>query len=268
MMKTIILGRSLFLILMSLFLMEGCTMKGGDYPHPPLRKAKAKEKISVPQARRELARLGYSIQAGAFSKAENAERLSETLQAGGLNATYFVAGKGLFKVQFGNFPSREEARERAEILHAVGVIDAYYIVSPGEYAVAGREQYGDAYLREELIKTAGRFIGVPYLWGGNTAEEGFDCSGLTSAVYGLNGLDLPRSSREQFEAGTPIEQNKLAKGDLVFFSTSGSGKISHVGIYTGGGRFIHAPRKGKKIRTDSLSHAYYRKHYRGGRSYL
>ena len=243
MMKTIILGRSLFLILMSLFLMDACTMKGGEHPHPPLKKAK--EKISVPEVRRELARLGYSIQAGAFSKAENAERLAETLQSGGLNATYFVAEKGLFKVQFGDFRSREEARERAEILHAVGVIDAYYIVSPGEYAVARREQYGDVYLREELIKTAGRFVGVPYLWGGASPEEGFDCSGLTEAVYRLNGLDLPRSSREQFEAGAPVEQNKLSKGDLVFFSTSGSGKISHVGIYTGGGQFIHAPRKGK-----------------------
>jgi cell wall-associated NlpC family hydrolase len=266
MMRTVNLARSLIPILMSFFLIAGCTVKSVDQPRSPMKKAKAK--IAVPQAKRELARLGYSIQAGAFSKAENAERLAETLQSGGLQATYFVADKGFFKVQFGNFPSREEARERAELLHAVGVIDAYYIVSPGEYTVAGREQYGDAYLREELIKTAGKFIGVPYLWGGASPEEGFDCSGLTAAVYRLNGLDLPRSSREQFEAGTPVEQNKLAKGDLVFFSTSGNGKISHVGIYSGSGQFIHASRKGKKIRRDSLSHAYYRKHYRGGRSYL
>ena len=266
MMKTVTLGRTLFLILTSLFLIAGCATRSGDHPRPPLKKAK--ERTTVPRAKGELARLGYSIQAGAFSKAENAERLAETLQSGGLNATYFVAEKGLFKVQFGNFPSREEARERAELLQAVGVIDAYYIVSPGEYTVARREQYGDAYLREELIKTAGRFIGVPYLWGGASPEAGFDCSGLTAAVYQLNGLDLPRTSREQFEVGAPVEQNNLAKGDLVFFSTSGNGKISHVGIYTGGGQFIHAPRKGKTVRTDSLSHVYYRKHYRGGRSYL
>lgn len=266
MMKTATLGRSLSLFLMGLFLITGCAVKSGDTRRPPQKKAK--DKISIPQAKRGLARLGYSIQAGAFSRAENAERLAETLQSGGLNATYFVAEKGLFKVQFGNFPTREEARERAELLQAVGVIDAYYIVSPGEYTVARREQYGDAYLRDELIKTAGRFIGVPYLWGGASPEEGFDCSGLTAAVYQLNGLDLPRTSREQFEAGTPVEQNHLAKGDLVFFSTSGNGKISHVGIYTGGGQFIHAPRKGKTVRTDSLSQAYYRKHYRGGRSYL
>jgi cell wall-associated NlpC family hydrolase len=75
-------------------------------------------------------------------------------------------------------------------------------------------------------------------------------------------------SREQFEAGAPIEQSNLEKGDLVFFSTSGTGKISHVGIYAGNGQFIHAPGRGKTIRTDNLAQAYYRKHYRGGRSYL
>jgi cell wall-associated NlpC family hydrolase len=212
MMMTVSSGRSLFLILMSLFLIAGCATKSGDYPRPPLKKAK--EKITVPRAKRELARLGYSIQAGAFSKAENAERLAETLQSGGLNATYFVAEKGLFKVQFGNFPAREEARERAELLRAVGVIDAYYIVSPGEYTVARREQYGDAYLREELIRTAGHFVGVPYLWGGASPEEGFDCSGLTAAVYQLNGLDLPRSSRDQFEARSRVFFNVRKRQDL------------------------------------------------------
>lgn len=266
MMKTVSVARSFCLILMGAVLAAGCAARSGDYPHLPEKKTK--ETITAPRAKKKLARLGYAIQAGAFTKVENAARLTETLQAGGLNASYYVAGKGIYKVQFGNFPSRQEARERAELLQAVGVIDAFYIVAPDEYTAAGQAQYGDAYLREELIKTARRFMGVPYLWGGTSPEAGFDCSGLTMAVYQLNGLDLPRASVAQFEAGDPIEGKKLEKGDLVFFSTSGTGKISHVGIYAGDGQFIHAPGRGKKIRADKLSHAYYRKHYKGGRSFL
>jgi cell wall-associated NlpC family hydrolase len=264
--KTIPLGRGFYLILMSIFIAAGCAARSGDYPRPAMKKTT--EAAGAPRAKKGLARLGYAIQAGAFTKVENAALLTETLQAGGLNATYFVADKGIYKVQFGNFPSRQEARERAELLQAVGVIDAFYIVAPGEYTAARQAQYGDAYLREELIKTARRFIGVPYLWGGTSPEAGFDCSGLTMAVYQLNGLDLPRVSREQFDTGAPVEEKKLEKGDLVFFSISGTGKISHVGVYAGDGQFIHAPGRGKKIRADKLSHAYYRRHYQGGRSYL
>ncbi len=266
MMKTVSLVRSFYLIFMSMLIVAGCAARNGDHPRPAIKKTT--EAADAPRAKKELARLGYAIQAGAFTKVENAARLTETLQAGGLNATYFVADKGIYKVQFGNFPSRQEARERAELLQAVGVIDAFYIVAPGEYTAARQAQYGDAYLREELIKTARRFMGVPYLWGGTSPGAGFDCSGLSMAVYQLNGLDLPRASREQFEAGAPVEEKKLEKGDLVFFSTSGTGKISHVGVYAGDGQFIHAPGSGKKIRADKLSHAYYRRHYRGGRSYL
>jgi len=259
-------GIRFFLLLICLSMTFGCAVRTGEYSSRTVKKAGAK--IPVARTGKALAKLGYAIQAGAFTQVENAARLTETLQAGGLNATYFVAEKGLYKVQFGNFKNREEARERAELLQAVGVIDAHYIVSPGEYAVAVREKYGDVYLREELIKTAKKFMGIPYLWGGTSADTGFDCSGLAMAVYQLNGLDLPRVSADQFEAGLPVEPQQLEKGDLVFFSTSENGRISHVGIYAGNGQFIHAPRRGRNIRMDRLSHDYYRKHYRGGRSYV
>jgi cell wall-associated NlpC family hydrolase len=65
------------------------------------------------------------------------------------------------------------------------------------------------FLRGEIVKTARSFIGLPYLWGGSSPESGFDCSGLAMAVYHLNGLDLPRSSREQFESGSPVERDEL-----------------------------------------------------------
>jgi cell wall-associated NlpC family hydrolase len=86
-------------------------------------------------------------------------------------------------------------------------------------------------------------------------------------VYQLNGLDLPRTSREQFAAGNPVERTSLEKGDLLFFSRGG-GKVSHVGIYTGDGRFIHAAGRGQRIRTDILSKGRYGRMYVGARSYL
>jgi NlpC/P60 family/SPOR domain len=218
--------------------------------------------------KKELVRMGYTIQAGAFAHVQNAVKLTETLSKQGLDATYLVAPTGLYKVRFGNFSSRDAARKRAEALKQSGVITEFYIVAPEDYAVAKRQQYGDNYLRDEIVKTAQSFIGVPYLWGGTSAETGFDCSGLTMTVYQLNGLNLPRSSRDQFEAGTPIEQDELMKGDLLFFATTGPGKVTHVGVYMGGGEFIHAPGRGKAICKDSLSKSFFKKHFIGARSYL
>jgi len=109
---------------------------------------------------------------------------------------------------------------------------------------------------------------VPYLWGGTSVETGFDCSGLTMTVYQLNGIDLPRTSGEQFGTGAEVDEKDLRRGDLVFFATGKSGKVSHVGVYIGDGRFIHAPGRGKKIRSDVLANNYYRKRYLGARNYL
>jgi cell wall-associated NlpC family hydrolase len=212
--------------------------------------------------------MGYTIQAGAFSRVENAARLTDQLRGRGLDAIYFVAATGLYKVRFGNFASRDAAGRTAAELKASGVIGEFYVVSPGEYAVANRQEYGTDYLRDELVKKAKDFIGVPYLWGGADAGRGFDCSGLSMAVYELNGLELPRTAGEQFEVGASVERDHLLKGDLVFFNISSGEKVTHVGIYTGDGQFIHAPGRGKKIRYDSLSSTYFLKRYAGARSYL
>jgi cell wall-associated NlpC family hydrolase len=87
-------------------------------------------------------------------------------------------------------------------------------------------------------------------------------------IYQLNGLDLPRTSREQFVTGIPVDRSSLEKGDLIFFATKGRGRVTHVGIYAGNGLFIHAPKSGRNIRTESLSTKYFRRTYVGARSYL
>lgn len=225
--------------------------------------------VSLPvQHKPALELMGYTIQAGAFRKVENAVRLTETLQDRGLDATYFLASDKLFKVRFGNFTTKEKARQRAQSLKEAKVIAEFYIVQPEDYSVARQKKYGTDYLRDALVKTAKDFLGVPYLWGGASADDGFDCSGLTMTVYQLNGLNLPRHSARQFEAGSSIDKDDLQKGDLVFFCLKGKSSVSHVGIYIGNGQFIHASSHGKKIRIDSLSSAYFTNQYIGGKTYL
>jgi hypothetical protein len=218
--------------------------------------------------RRELKRMGYAIQVGAFSVVDNAIKLNRSLRRKGLNAYYFAHPSGLYKVRFGDFRSQKAAEKKAKRLVKSGIIDEYYIVAPEEYAVAKRKTYGKQYVRNEIVATAKRFLGIPYAWGGASAKEGFDCSGLTMAVYKLNGLSLPHSSREQYKTGTPVKKSSLQKGDLVFFATTRGRRVSHVGIYSGNNQFIHAPGNNKRVRTESLSNSYFRERFVGARTYL
>jgi hypothetical protein len=251
---TIAIVRSLFVFLLILSLAASCAPRA-RVPYRPYKPAKAKP----------LPRMGYSIQVGAFSSEVNAARFTQSLKEDGVDAYYFVHKSGIYKVRFGNFPTDRQARERAAGLRRSGVIGEFFIVRPGDYAAARADS---PHLRKEIVRTAESFIGVKYLWGGTSTEEGFDCSGLTMAVYRHNGLDLPRSSKEQFESGTPVGREDLRPGDLVFFMTSGVKKVSHVGVYVGDGKFIHAPSRGKKICTAALSQRYFADRFAGGRTYI
>lgn len=122
------------------------------------------------------------------------------------------------------------------------------------------------YNRKKLIQTAEKYLGVKYKMGG-TSPGGFDCSGLVMYVYKKNGLKLPRSADDQYYKGKKLNKKRLLPGDLVFFNTSGRG-ISHVGIYAGENRFIHAPRTGKKVSFADLNNSYWKKKYIGAVSYL
>ena len=215
-----------------------------------------------------LERMGYTVQVGAFSDLENAVRLELQLEKRGIDAFYFLHESGLYKVRFGNYAEYNPARAEAEKLQRAGLIGEFFIVFPEDHTAAKIQSSGKGNLRDELVRTARRFIGVPYRWGGEDKKNGFDCSGLTMVCYRLNGLNLPRNSRSQYKSGRWVPKAELRKGDLVFFATRGGNRVSHVGMYIGDDRFIHAPRTGKKVQIEKLSNSWFAKRYMGGRSYL
>jgi cell wall-associated NlpC family hydrolase len=102
--------------------------------------------------------------------------------------------------------------------------------------------------RSEVVSIAKRYLGAPYRWGAS-GPNSFDCSGFTSFVYRQVGVSLPRTSRSQYGAGERVPRGSLQPGDLVFFGSP----IHHVGIYIGGGQYIHAPRTGDVVKISSLA---------------
>ncbi|MBC2728383.1 NlpC/P60 family protein [Desulfosporosinus sp.] len=116
-----------------------------------------------------------------------------------------------------------------------------------------------------LINRALSLQGTSYVFGGTT-KNGFDCSGFTKYVYSGSGISLPRTSYAQFASGTAVSKNNLQSGDLVFFSTYAKG-ASHVGIYIGGGNFVHASNPGSGVKTSSLNDSFYSSRYLGARRY-
>jgi cell wall-associated NlpC family hydrolase len=254
-----------------------------------------------------VSRLGYAIQMGAFSDVKNAERFTNQLQDKGIEAFYFRKDNGLYAVRFGDFSSKTKARATANRLVADKLIDSYYIAPPKEVVFSTSNQTVIRQSQPELRKlpqpyppptnelglpveeprpvkplttkpgehelgyiaarTAERFVGIPYQWGGNTVVDGLDCSGFTKAVYNLCGVNIPRTSRDQYKAGNPVSKTELQDGDLVFFGASES-SITHVGIYVGNGKFVHAPKRGEDIQTASVNESYFERRFVGARRYI
>ena len=117
----------------------------------------------------------------------------------------------------------------------------------------------------ELVIQAMGLLGVPYKRGGMSEEKGFDCSGFVRHMFEKSvGLVLPRRAEEQAKVTEEINRSELKPGDLVFFNTM-KRTFSHVGIYIGDGKFIHAPRPGKAVRVDDMREAYWQKRFNGAR---
>ncbi|NMG63439.1 glycoside hydrolase [Azoarcus indigens] len=124
-------------------------------------------------------------------------------------------------------------------------------------------EYSDAV--QDLVNQGMSYLGIRYRFGGTSPETGMDCSGLVQNVFrNAVGLDLPRTAREMASLGDKINRQELKPGDLVFFNTMRKA-FSHVGIYMGEGRFLHAPARGGGVRIESMSTAYWAKRFNGAR---
>ncbi len=243
-----------------------------------------------------VSRLGYAIQMGAFANVKNAERFTTMLQIKGIDAFYFRKDNGIYAVRFGDFPSKGKARAAAQRLVNDGLINSYYLAPPNEVvftttrpARGAHDTWQPSYQAARppeisepghqarpsgerdmgfiAARTAERFVGIPYQWGGTNVVDGMDCSGFVRAVYNLCGVSIPRTSREQFQAGSAVSRDDLKDGDLVFFGSSESA-INHVGIYVGNGRFVHAPKRGEEIKTAAIEDSYFQRHFMGARRYF
>ena len=141
--------------------------------------------------------------------------------------------------------AQARARAQAAQLAAQATAQQTYdqaVVVPVYDANVPAARYG------QVVGIALQYLGIPYVWGGSSPSTGFDCSGFTSYVYAQVGVYLPHHAASQYGMGTPVPYEQLAPGDLVFFSGLG-----HVGIYIGGGQFIHAPHTGDVVRISSLA---------------
>jgi cell wall-associated NlpC family hydrolase len=122
-------------------------------------------------------------------------------------------------------------------------------------------------MASDLVLSAMNFLGVPYRRGGNSADEGFDCSGFTRHIFESSiGLALPRRADQQAGHASllAVKREELRPGDLVFFNTMRRA-FSHVGIYMGEGKFIHAPRTGAQVRIEDMRQAYWSQRFNGAR---
>ncbi|MFT3779515.1 MAG: C40 family peptidase [Ottowia sp.] len=122
--------------------------------------------------------------------------------------------------------------------------------------------------REASVAQAMLLVNTPYRYGGNTPQGGFDCSGLVHYVFSQvaegAARRLPRSTAQWAAATVPVQEAALQRGDLVFFNTTGA-TFSHMGIYVGGGQFVHAPSTGGTVRKEAVAGRYFGPRYQGGR---
>jgi cell wall-associated NlpC family hydrolase len=153
--------------------------------------------------------------------------------------------------------SRLASQQQQATVQALGSVDEMQATSSsaGEAPVAAAppSRFGGA------VGIAMQYLGIPYVWGGSS-PSGFDCSGFTMYVYAQLGVSLPHNAAMQYGTGVPVSKDQLEPGDLVFFNGLG-----HMGMYIGGGQFIHAPHTGDVVKISSLSDSWYAQTWVGAR---
>ena len=154
-------------------------------------------------------------------------------------------------------------------IHVVGETNGWYKVlfTNGTYGFVSK-----TYIRlelptpqqkiESLISVAQSLVGTPYVWGGESLQEGgFDCSGFTQYVFSQVGYNLNRISVDQATQGIFVSKANIQPGDLIFFSLAGDGRISHVGLYLGNGKMIHSPKTGDFVKITDITTSYWQSRY-------
>ena len=159
-------------------------------------------------------------------------------------------------------PTEAELAELALAVRATDTAAPAVAAAPG----APDPPKADASIKDRLLRVARRMLEVPYRFGGTTLW-GLDCSGFVQKTFAFLNLDLPRSAREQFREGAKVAKADLSPGDLVFFRTYAK-YPSHVGIYLGDNRFVHASSRERKVTVESLDAPYYVKRYIGAKRLL
>lgn len=155
-------------------------------------------------------------------------------------------------------PSQDAYQDMDALLAEKGLIGRL-----GEQLQQARDSVGEH--ASQLVMNAMGFLGVPYKFGGNSAESGFDCSGFVRVVFEQSvGKVLPRRAADQAAATQEIDRSELKPGDLVFFNTMKQA-FSHVGIYVGDGKFIHSPRSGSQVRVEDMRKTYWQQRFNGAR---
>ncbi len=162
-------------------------------------------------------------------------------------------------------PTEAELAELARAPEAAHPTSPAVAASPA-VAVPPEASKSDESIKDRLLRVARGMLAVPYRFGGTTLW-GLDCSGFVQKTFAFLNLDLPRTAREQFREGLKISKADLSAGDLIFFRNHAK-YPSHVGIYIGDNRFIHASSHDKKVTIDSLDEPYYMKHYLGAKRLL
>lgn len=160
------------------------------------------------------------------------------------NTVYILeSSNGWYKVKLAN--------------NIIGWVSGKYIV---ENNITSSNNNTTSNNADSIIEVAYKQLGKPYVWGGN-GPNSFDCSGLMAYAYkhGAN-INLPRTSRQQGDTGVSISKSQLQPADLIFFSSNGN-TITHVGMYVGDGKMIHAPSNGQDVRIESIYSSYYTKTY-------
>lgn len=179
----------------------------------------------------------------------------------GTRVTLEDSSNGWYKINYDGINGWVSSAYISEELPALSDRGGSASDSADESIVSGKDQ--------EIIEYAQKYIGVRYVYGGSS-EKGFDCSGLTQYVFRKAGISINRTASSQARQGIKIEKSDLKPGDLVFFDTNGGrNSISHVGIYMGNDKFIHAESGSiRKVTISSLKESYYSRNYMTARRVL